>query len=103
MIDADFSCEISTEHRTFIQRYSLKPFTEAHHLIPLKHHSKFQVSLDVPANIVSLCPNCHRKLHFGKLDEIGDLLELLMENRRERLSECGIRVSLSKLRMLYES
>ena len=97
ILDANFSCEISSDHKTFIQKFNLKPFTEAHHLIPLRCHSEFQVSLDVPANIISLCPNCHRKLHFGQLEKIEDLLKLLLEKRTKRLSKCGIKVSVNKI------
>jgi 5-methylcytosine-specific restriction enzyme A len=102
ILDANFSCEISPEHKTFIQRFNLKPFTEAHHLIPLRYHNEFKFSLDVPANIISLCPNCHRKLHFGQLEEIESLLKFLLTNRIKRLSKCGLEVPLNKLKIFYE-
>jgi len=101
ILDANFSCEISPDHKTFIQRFNLKPFAEAHHLIPLRYHNEFKFSLDVPANIISLCPNCHRKLHFGQLEKIESLLKFLLTNRIKRLSKCGLEVSLNKLKIFY--
>lgn len=100
--EANYSCEISTEHKTFIQKFNLKPYTEAHHLIPLKYHSDYPASLDVPANIISLCPSCHRKMHFGQLDEVELLLKSLWEKRAKRISECGLEVSMRKLKMHYK-
>ena len=102
ILDANFSCEISPEHKTFIQRFNLNSFTEAHHLIPLRYHNEFKFSLDVPANIISLCPNCHRKLHFGQLEEIQSLLKFLLTNRIKRLSNCSLEVSLNKLKIFYK-
>lgn len=99
--DADYLCEISDSHKTFIQRFSHANFTEAHHLVPLKYHADFDVSLDIPSNIISLCPNCHRMLHFGQLSEIKSLLKQLLENRIERLESCGIKINDKQLYRYY--
>jgi hypothetical protein len=40
-----------------------RPFLEVHHIIPLSLGGP-----DVLSNVVALCPNCHRKQHFGKPD-----------------------------------
>lgn len=37
------------------------PFLEVHHL-----HRLSDGGPDHPANVVALCPNCHRRVHFGK-------------------------------------
>ena len=34
--------------------------------MPLAFSDRFEVSLDVEENIVSLCSNCHNQLHYGK-------------------------------------
>ena len=51
---------------------------EAHHLIPLRMQHDFENSLDVVGNIVSICPNCHRLIHYGR-DKDKKVLELLFE------------------------
>lgn len=58
---------------------------EGHHLIPLKHQTKFSNGIDVYANIVCLCPICHRLLHFGIQSEKAYVAEYLYERRSERL------------------
>ena len=73
---------------------------EAHHLIPMGAQDDFGVSLDVDANIVSLCPNCHRKLHHGANTE-GDLLNLFNQ-RKKLLEKSGIQISFEDLKKYYE-
>ena len=60
---ADFKCEISKEHKSFIRKSTNQNYTEQHHLIPMAYSDKFKVSLDVEANIVSLCSTCHNHIH----------------------------------------
>ena len=40
-------------------------YVEAHHLIPISEGKRFGYSIDIAANICSLCPNCHRSIHLG--------------------------------------
>lgn len=63
------------EHRKYICQWcGIKPFekgagwfyVEAHHMHELGEGGK-----DVIENIVCLCPNCHRKIHYGR-KEIHD-------------------------------
>lgn len=72
---------------------------EAHHLIPMSAQENFNNSLDVDANIVSLCPACHRKLHHGK--EIEFELKKLFESRLELLKQSGIEITLDDLKKYY--
>jgi len=37
------------------------PFLEVHHLLRLGDGGP-----DHPENVIALCPNCHRRVHFGK-------------------------------------
>lgn len=73
---------------------------EAHHLIPIGEQSKFSFSLDVDANIVSLCPNCHRKLHHGK--DIKEDLFKLFNARKDLLKKSGIEITFDELLELYK-
>lgn len=98
---ANFQCEIDIEHETFINNNSKKQYIEAHHLIPLKYQSQFDSSLDVEANIVALCPNCHRKLHHGVKKDVYDDIETLFNTRNERLSKCRLDIKLDQLQKMY--
>lgn len=96
---ADYLCELGCDTDLFKRRGGKVNYTEAHHLIPLCFQDEFSYSLDVESNIVSLCPNCHRKLHYG-LGVENDLRKLY-DKRMKRLSECGINISFEKLLLLY--
>ena len=79
------------------------PYMEPHRLIPLSEQSRFSVSLDVEANIVSLCSNCHNCVHYGIDEERLLILKQLYECRRDRLAKCGINISLNDLLTLYKA
>lgn len=57
-------------------------------------------SLDVPANIVSLCSNCHNEIHYGKKFDL--LISKLYEERKEDLKEAGIYFTLEELLLKYK-
>lgn len=88
-----YLCEIDTHHKTFVTRRSDQLYLEGHHLIPISYQNEFERSLDVYANIIGLCPNCHRQLHFGKKSEVKDILKGLYDLRAERFVKSGIEVS----------
>ena len=88
-----YRCEIDARHKTFVTRRNDQLYLEGHHLIPISHQDEFKRSLDVYANIIGLCPNCHRQLHFGKKSEVKDILKGLYDLRAERLVKSGIEVS----------
>ncbi|EKA5638046.1 HNH endonuclease [Vibrio navarrensis] len=57
---AEGFCEKCKEKAPFIKRSNGEPYLEVHHIIPLS-----QGGLDSLKNVISLCPNCHREIHFG--------------------------------------
>ena len=97
--NADYKCELSCNTELFLRKNSQLNYTEGHHLIPLCYQDEFEYSLDVEANVISLCPNCHRRLHYG--DDISELLRELYEWRKERLKKCGIEISFVQLLLMY--
>lgn len=97
---ANYMCEVDNIHQTFIRKNCNLPYTEGHHLIPLKFQNRFNVNLDVEANVVSLCSSCHNLLHYGK--DYEEVLKILYEMRKERLSKCGIDISFSDLKSFYD-
>ncbi|SCW34420.1 HNH endonuclease [Ruminococcaceae bacterium YRB3002] len=98
---AGFICEGRCSNELFLKKDGVNKYTEAHHLIPLKYQKYFEYDLDVEANIVSLCPMCHRLLHYGFDNK--SLLKTLYEQRAYRLEKCGIGISFEKLLLLYAS
>ncbi|MGS5470419.1 HNH endonuclease [Vibrio parahaemolyticus] len=57
---AEGFCEKCKEKAPFIKSSNGEPYLEVHHIIPLS-----QGGLDSLENVISLCPNCHREIHFG--------------------------------------
>jgi len=90
---AKYKCEVDDKHTTFIAAATNLPYMEGHHSIPMNKQGQFNVSLDVYANIVCLCPVCHRLLHFGVEDSKRAILNGLYEQRSERLANSGIVLS----------
>lgn len=75
-------------------------YTEPHHIVPMALSDKYTSSLDVPGNIISLCSQCHNRLHYGVGYE--EALTEIFYKREERLKKSGIDVSLEKLLRYYK-
>lgn len=96
---ANHKCEINNEHPSFIRKNTNNIYTEPHHLIPMAYQDVFKYSLDVEANIVSLCSNCHNEIHYGK--NTIDLVKKLFDLRKNELSQAGLDVDCEKLIKMY--
>lgn len=53
-------CEGCHKPAPFFRRNTNLPFLEVHHIIPLANEGP-----DTLDNVQALCPNCHRKAHYG--------------------------------------
>lgn len=60
LLRADGICEECKLPAPFFRKKDNSPYLEVHHLIPLSSDGDDSVE-----NAVALCPNCHRKMHFG--------------------------------------
>lgn len=90
---AGYCCEHNAKHQTFIAKATNHAYMEGHHLIPMKFQDNFECSIDVYANIVCLCPICHKLLHYGQTKEKSYVAEGLYEKRQTRLIQSGIDIS----------
>ena len=90
---ADFKCEMNPLHESFIAEKTHKQYMEGHHAIPMRLQPSFEHSLDVYANIICLCPVCHRRIHHGLISDRTDMMNKVYEDRSERLINCGINLS----------
>lgn len=90
---ADYRCEMNHSHESFIAEKTNKPYMEVHHAIPMKWQSEFAYSLDVYANLISLCPICHRKIHYGRKTERLKMVHQIYAEREERLVKSGLSLS----------
>lgn len=90
---AKYKCEIDNSHESFVAESTKKPYMEGHHAIPMRLQDKFDNSLDVYANIICLCPICHRKIHYGLKSEKDIMLSKIYNDRADRLAKSGLRIS----------
>lgn len=95
---ADNQCEFNEKHKSFLRRNSNVKYMEPHHLIPLQYHEDFEWSLDVEANVVSLCSECHNRIHYG---DGKMMLKRLWEMRKNELKDAGILISEDELLQYY--
>lgn len=101
LVTAGFACEYDSTHDTFTSAKHGNPYVEGHHLIPMSAQSTFLANLDVRANIVSLCPTCHRLLHHGITKDKTPILAKLLGERTAALFAKGINVNINHLQKLY--
>lgn len=87
---AHYTCELHPEHKTFLAQSTHKPYMEGHHIIPMVMQPSFDHSLDVYANLICLCPICHRQIHLGLKEERKDMLKEIYEQREERFEKSGL-------------
>jgi len=82
LLRSNYTCELCKKTNTF-QDKSKKWYFEAHHIIPfnLTNQKLFGISLDHFSNLVCLCPECHRKVHFSELKEQIQTLETLLNKK----------------------
>lgn len=53
-------CELCKNKAPFFRKTDGTPYLEIHHSIPLSENGD-----DTVENTIALCPNCHRKMHYG--------------------------------------
>lgn len=68
----------------------------------MEYQDHFDCSLDIPANIVSICTVCHKKIHFELFENKKEILEKLFKNREDRLKKCGINIGKQELYTYYQ-
>ncbi len=98
---ANYLCEFGKNHQTFKAKSNNENYVEAHHLVPIQLQPRFFYSLDIEANIVALCPICHRRIHHATNEEKREIITKLYNDRIERLKKCNIYIELEDLINFY--
>ena len=102
IIFSNYKCEYNDSHKTFISQKTGENYVEGHHLIPLEFQENFNTSIDVESNIIALCPNCHKLLHYGTDIEKREVLKKLYNMRKKRLKSSGIILTFEQLLKYYK-
>lgn len=90
---SDSQCELDIYHNMFTSKSTGRPYMKGHHIIPMSKQRESDKSLDVYANIVCVCPVCHRLLHYGVESQKSALLRQNYHVRARRLTASGINIS----------
>jgi 5-methylcytosine-specific restriction protein A len=71
-------CELCNVTETFVNAQGLQYF-EVHHFIPYNNdvQHQFKKTLDSYCNLVSLCPNCHRKIHLANKKDQKNAIDVI--------------------------
>lgn len=100
--NSNWTCELDSNHETFLCQSNETPYVEAHHLIPMAAQDYFENTLDFADNIVALCPNCHRMIHYATNKIKYDALKTLFNNREVKYPTYGIDINFNRLLNFYE-
>jgi len=104
---SNYECEFDKNHTTFITQTG-KQYMEGHHLIRCtqtiadKMWDKYNRSIDDENNIVSLCPICHRRIHYGNQKEKEEIIKKLYDQQIEKLRSIEIDITLDELYKIYD-
>ena len=78
---ADGVCQGCDNEAPFVGKDG-EPFLEVHHM-----HRRSDGGLDMPENVIAICPNCHRQVYYGKTgDELNEQLIQKAAARNRRFS-----------------
>lgn len=97
----NYKCQFNSEHKSFISQATNENYVEVHHLIPMEFQGEFHNNLDIPENIVTLCPNCHKQVHLGNSEAKKEILESLLLEKSKELSNIGIEIDFNELINYY--
>jgi len=104
IVDSNYKCLCDESHTTFSTSKG-KPYMEGHHLIPCNiTNSEFfkEISkLDREENIVSICPTCHRAIHYGDATTKRMLIKKLYDKQKTKLESVGLKIDLETLLSKY--
>lgn len=102
---ANYQCELEDichcSELYFTNKKTGKNYMELHHLIPREFSNDFDNSIEQIENYVSLCPRCHRFIHFAADRERVVALNYLYSKRIGGLKLKGIDIEEQKLKAYY--
>ena len=87
----NYTCEIDSNHKTFMNTKNEHEYMESHHFIPIKAQKDFpELWLDDLFNLICLCPTCHAQFHYGSKDAKIAVFNKIYKLRKKELEEKGI-------------
>ena len=69
----------------------------------MEYQGDFLISIDVPENIISLCPNCHRAFHNSVVSNQENLIFKFFKRRSFLLKQRGIEITKQEILEYYKN
>jgi predicted HNH restriction endonuclease len=88
---AEYLCNCHDQKHFYFEAVDLQQYVEGHHTVPMNRQEEYyfgkEINLDIPQNMVALCPNCHAQIHLGSRQaRLTILSELYIRNKAQLLS-----------------
>jgi 5-methylcytosine-specific restriction endonuclease McrA len=100
-----YTCERNRAHKTFTSKSTLKPYMEAHHLVPIANQKemweKYNINIDCVENLVSLCPTCHKAFHYGTNEVKTTIIKELFNKIVHKYSAIGFNIEIGDIEKCY--
>jgi 5-methylcytosine-specific restriction protein A len=61
----------------------------------------FEFDIDVPENILCLCPNCHKEIHLAEDNQKREILQQAFNLKKDALPKRGISIDFEALCAFY--
>lgn len=102
---AYYSCEKDYNHETFISKKTQQKYMEAHHLIPVCFQKevwdKYHINIDCVENLVSLCPTCHKAIHYGTKEVQRNMIRELFSRCAPKYKAIGLNITIEEIYKFY--
>lgn len=98
-------CDCDDTKHFYFESVDLHNYVEGHHIVPMnrqeEYYFDYNINLDVPYNIVALCPNCHCQIHLGSRQARLKILSELYVRNKAKLQTLNPNLTLSILASYY--
>lgn len=102
---AHYMCDCDDAKHFYFESVDLHNYVEGHHVVPMNRQEEYyfdeNINLDVPNNIVALCPTCHCQIHLGSRQARLKILSELFVRNKAKLLTLNPRLTLSILASYY--
>lgn len=102
---AHYVCDCDDTKHFYFEAMDLHNYVEGHHVVPMNRQEEYyfdgSINLDVPNNIVALCPNCHCQIHLGSRQARLKILSELFVRNKAKLLTLNPKLTLSILASYY--
>lgn len=102
---AEFLCDCNDSKHYYFESICLHNYVEGHHVVPMNRQDEYyfdhSINLDVPYNIIPLCPNCHSQIHLGSRESRIKILSEIYVRNIDKLFEINPNLTLTILASYY--